>query len=199
MALRLKPFRQYSEHDVINLYSLDISGDLTAGVSGDNDSGVFVTPTAGDLDKDPIEYGSDSYLGADFSAQGIHSQYPTVPLKVTALTGDGSAGTPIGITLRQTLTHDENGEKVLYNPVKRDELQAILPGQAVPVASKGIFTFGADGIDQGDVPAVGAAVYLVDGKVSGTSGSGPSVGVCLGAGDGSEDGSQQAVIVKIDL
>ena len=199
MALRLKPFRQYSEHDVINMYSLDISGDLNAGSSGLNDNGVFVTVTAGDLDNDPVEYGSNSYLGADFSSDGVHSQYPTVPLKVTALAGDGSAGTPLGITLRQTLTHDENGEKLLYYPVKRDELQAVLPGQAVPVATKGVFTFGADGIDQGDVPAPGEAVYLVDGKVSGTAGAGPQVGTCLAAGDGSEDGSEQAVIVKIDL
>ena len=39
------------------------------------------------------------------------------------------------------MKNDENGEKLLYNPIKKDELQAVLSGQACPVATKGMFTF----------------------------------------------------------
>jgi hypothetical protein len=63
--------------------------------------------------------------------------YPEVNLKVT---GAGSGVIPLGTYSFQTAKNDENGEKLLYHPTKQTELQAMLPGQAVPVATKGIFT-----------------------------------------------------------
>jgi len=83
------------------------------------------------------------------------------------------AGEVIGVTLKQTLEQDENGEKLLYNPVKKDELQAVLSGQACPVATRGIFTLTTDAFDSSSagnscVPGY-AAVISPDnaGKVSG--------------------------------
>jgi hypothetical protein len=43
------------------------------------------------------------------------------------------------MTLRQTAFFDENGEKLLYYPQKAEELMCMLPGQAVPIVSRGIF------------------------------------------------------------
>lgn len=144
MSLRLYPFRQYSEHDVINLFASD-TVDSTPSTNGNGSAGVFVKVSAGNLDQDPITYATnDTVLGkTDYPFIGA-AQYPSVPLTFTAAT----AGSPVlGITLNQTLLTDENGEKLLYNPIKRAELQSVLSGQAVPVATRGIFTLADTAID----------------------------------------------------
>ena len=137
MSLRLYPFRQYSEYDVVNLFASD-TVDTLPSTNGNGSAGVFVKVSAGNLDLDPITYATnDTVLGkTDYPFLGA-AQYPSVPLTFTAAT----TGAPVlGITLNQTLLTDENGEKLLYNPIKRAELQAVLSGQAVPVATRGIFT-----------------------------------------------------------
>jgi len=121
--------------------------DASPSTNGNGSAGVFVKVSAGNLDLDPIQYTATDItntLGkADYPFLGA-AQYPAVPLKFTAAT----AGEPVlGMTLNQTLATDENGERLLYNPVKRAELQAVLSGQAVPVATRGIFTLADTAID----------------------------------------------------
>lgn len=136
MSLRLYPFRQYSDQDVVNLFASD-TADTNPSTDGNGSAGVFVKVSAGNMDLDPITYATNGYLGkTDYPFIGA-AQYPSVPLTFTAATNDAPV---LGITLNQTLLEDENGEKLLYNPVKTAELQAVLSGQAVPVASKGVFT-----------------------------------------------------------
>ena len=168
MSLRLYPFRQYSEFDVVNLFASDTADSLPS-TNGNGSAGVFVKVSAGNLDLDPITYAANSYLGnTDYPFLGA-AQYPSVPLTFTAAT----AGTPVlGLTLNQTLLTDENGEKLLYNPVKRAELQAVLSGQAVPVATRGIFTLADTAIDWVDANMVANSHLLISataGKVSGLS------------------------------
>jgi hypothetical protein len=171
MSLRLYPFRQYSDNDVINMFASD-TVDATPSTNGNGSAGVFVKVSAGNLDLDPIQYTATDItntLGkADYPFLGA-AQYPAVPLKFTAAT----AGEPVlGITLNQTLAADENGERLLYNPVKRAELQAVLTGQAVPVATKGIFTLADTAIDwvDGSMTVNNHLVISANaGKVSGLS------------------------------
>jgi hypothetical protein len=177
MALRLYPFRQYSEQDVINLFASD-TADTNPSTNGNGSAGVFVKVSAGNLDQDPITYATNGYLGkTDYPFIGA-AQYPSVPLTFTAAT----AGTPVlGITLNQTVLEDENGEKLLYNPVKAAELQACLSGQAVPVASRGMFTLADTAIDWEDANMVVNSHLLISanaGKVSGLapSAAGPFTG-----------------------
>jgi len=171
MSLRLYPFRQYSEHDVINLFASD-TVDSTPSTNGNGSAGVFVKVSAGNLDLDPITYATnDTVLGkTDYPFLGA-AQYPSVPLTFTAAT----AGVPVlGITLNQTLLTDENGEKLLYNPVKRAELQAVLSGQAVPVATRGIFTLADTAIDWVDASMTVNNHLIISanaGKVSGLAAS----------------------------
>lgn len=171
MSLRLYPFRQYSEHDVINLFASD-TVDSTPSIGGNGSAGVFVKVSAGNLDLDPITYATnDTVLGkTDYPFLGA-AQYPSVPLTFTAAT----AGSPVlGITLNQTLLTDENGEKLLYNPVKRAELQAVLSGQAVPVATRGIFTLADTAIDWVDASMTVNNHLIISanaGKVSGLAAS----------------------------
>ena len=175
MALRILPFRQYSDHDVVNLYALANASVNTATTdSGAGDAGVFVKISDGNFDNDPITYQTNAYLGetASYPFLGTTEMYPEVNLKVTPAT---SGDVPLGMTLYQTAKNDENGEKLLYNPVKKDELQAVLSGQAVPLATRGIFTLTSDAIDNagGNIathPTPGQACIIspeTAGKVSG--------------------------------
>ena len=169
MSLRLYPFRQYSDVDVINMFASD-TVDATPSTNGNGSAGVFVKVSAGNLDLDPIQYTATDItntLGkSDYPFLGA-AQYPAVPLKFTAAT----AGEPVlGMTLNQTLATDENGERLLYNPVKRAELQAVLTGQAVPVATRGVFTLADTAIDWVDANMVVNSHLVISanaGKVSG--------------------------------
>jgi hypothetical protein len=169
MSLRLYPFRQYSEYDVINLFASD-TVDTLPSTNGNGSAGVFVKVSAGNLDLDPITYATnDTVLGkTDYPFLGA-AQYPSVPLTFSAAT----TGAPVlGITLNQTLLTDENGEKLLYNPIKRAELQAVLSGQAVPVATRGIFTLADTAIDWVDANMAPNSHLLISanaGKVTGLS------------------------------
>lgn len=137
MALRLYPFRQYNETDVINLFANQIVDDSPT-TNGNGSAGVMVKVLSGNMNQDTFDLIGSDYLGkTDYPFLGA-DKYPTVPLRFEPAT----TGAPVlGVTLNQTLKNDENGEKLLYNPVKKDELQAVLSGQACPVATKGMFTF----------------------------------------------------------
>ena len=169
MSLRLYPYRQYSDVDVINMFASD-TVDANPSTNGNGSAGVFVKVSAGNLDLDPIQYTAadiTNTLGkTDYPFLGA-VQYPAVPLQFTAAT----AGVPVlGMTLNQTLATDENGERLLYNPVKRAELQAVLTGQAVPVATRGIFTLADTAIDWVDANMVVNSHLIISanaGKVSG--------------------------------
>ena len=146
MALRILPFRQYSDHDVVNLFSVIASDVNTATTdSGAGDAGLFVKVADGNFDAEPITYQTNSYLGdTSYPFLGTTEMYPEVNLKITGAADEDHC---IGMTLFQTAKNDENGEKLLYNPQKQEELQAMLPGQAVPIATKGIFTLSSSAFD----------------------------------------------------
>lgn len=208
MAIRLLPFRQYNEHDVINLFRAadailkEIPTGPENGVAapnrnGQHDNGVLVAIDSADFTKEPVEYGTDAYLGkTDYPHIG-RNQYPkaTPTYKV-------SDSQVLGITLRQTLTHDENGEKMLYYPQKALELNAVLPGQAVPILTRGIITVSEaalspklklqSGISAGDPLVLGKGDYKgmfahsSDGSSDKTS---INVGTLIGFGDRSAVGT----------
>ena len=170
MANRLLPFRQYDENDVINLFA-NAAADANPTTDGNGSAGVFVSVQAGDFNKDPVTYVNRTELGASYDH--TKNQYPEVQLKVAAAAVAAKAGEVIGITLKQTIEADENGEKLLYNPVKKDELQAVLSGQAVPIATRGIFTLTDSAVDNAltsTFPSPGQACVMspaTAGKVSG--------------------------------
>jgi hypothetical protein len=172
MGKRLLPFRQYSDQDVINMFALEDSV-LTATQSitetHSGDAGVFVKISNGNLDLDPVTYGSNSYLGkTDYPFVGSNG-YPSVSLKITpAASGDIR---PLGLTLWETAKYDENGQKLIYYPQKAHENQVLLPGQSVPVATKGVFTLTDTAYNNTANWAVGNLFVLSAqaGKVSGVA------------------------------
>jgi len=159
MATSLEPYRDYSEHDVINLFSLEVASNATLsgwkpGAGGDFDAGVIVAVSNGELPGDlpgfaPSATGTGNaalrnYLGASNQPHVGFNSYPVVETTVEVADSDSTSGSEIktnnaiGITLRQTLAYDENDENLLRYPLKKDELQAVLPGQAVPILTRGL-------------------------------------------------------------
>lgn len=169
MAHRLLPFRQYDENDVVNMFALNADGcakDLQLTKPGEDDinaDGVLVSVQAGNLtENDVIDVSEDARFMNNYGSPVGRNPYPTNPLKVAPA---ASGALPLGVTLNQTLTNDENGESLLFNPVKKDELQAVLSGQTVPVLTRGIVTVSSAAINSDGVPSVGDAVASAgDGK-----------------------------------
>ncbi len=176
MAKRILPYRDYSEHEVVNMFALDTAGltlaDCVEAGSGDWDSGVVVKVNAGDLPGDvPSKLDSASgdklrdYLGASFSSAHIgFNAYPSNGMTVTPAAAGEVA---LGITLRETLAFDENGEKMLYYKQKLDEAQGVLPGQTVPVLTRGLVLLAASAFSA--APSVGDNLLIsaTDGKLAG--------------------------------
>lgn len=208
MGLRILPFRQYSDNDVVNMYALENDAvlDSTTGTGG-GDAGVFVKVSNGDFNKEPVEYQTNSYLGeTSYPFLGTTAMYPEVNLKVT---GASSGEFPLGITLNQTAKNDENGEKLLYNPTKQTELQAVLPGQSVPVATKGIFTLAAAAFDgTASLYPVGSGIRISTNNVGKITGTHPSnanaFGTVIGTGSRTSEGpttdqfAGEFLVVKFD-
>jgi len=180
MSHRILPFRQYDENDVINLFALEsASVNESTTTNGDGDAGVFVKVSAGDFDADPVVYGDDAYLGkTDYPH--VKAQYPSVSLKCAPAAAGESL---LGITLRQTAKVDENGEKLLYNPVKAEELGCVMPGQAVPVASRGVFTISNTAYEGALAVGQGIKLSATAGKVETCTPVDPEkVGTVIGTG-----------------
>tara|TARA_R110002153_G_scaffold43986_4_gene124144 strand:+ start:4915 stop:5544 length:630 start_codon:yes stop_codon:yes gene_type:complete len=159
---RLLPFRQYDENDVINFYSLDAET---------GEAGSVVKVSSANLDNEPVQYvergDSDSFLNT--LGKGL-SLYPEVPYKVTKMTTTGGNEKALGILLRDVRNKDENGENLLYYPQKKAELQCVVSGEAVPIATKGIFAINTRGLTNGVSPTVNQfAVPSLNGTITGVT------------------------------
>lgn len=192
MGNRLLPFRQYSDYDVVNIFALDdayVNSNITGFGSGD--AGVFVKVVSGNLDLDPIQYVTDSYLGkTDYPFVGAAS-YPKNSQRIApTVSGDVY---PLGISLMETAQYDENGQKLLYYPQKAIELNVSLPGRSIPVATRGIFTVTSRAYDASSGFAVGAGFKLSNnggGKVTGVAqGTAGQLGTILATGSRGANGA----------
>ena len=170
MAKRILPYRDYSEHDVLNLFSLDTSAEAagfagwTEAASGDHDSGVVVKVKTGELPGDLpgglSEHASGEklrkYLGD--SPTSAHIGYNAYPYNGMTVEPAGAGEVAVGITLRETLAYYENGEKLLYYKQKLDEAQAVLPGQTVPVLTRGLVLLDSNAVTGN--PDIGAQLEV---------------------------------------
>lgn len=177
MATTIRPFRDVDEHDVINLYKTR-SGTMTKGMLVKIVSGF-------------VNDNSNWVLGADPTAQAYGNTVSprwSVPFFVdTCNSGDK----PIGMLLYDVKETDENGERLYYHPRKAAELQCVISGQAVPLATRGIFLY--SGV-AGFVTAGNKAYSSAFGEISVSGTSTHEVGVFLGPKD-----SNGHVLVKLDL
>jgi hypothetical protein len=176
----LKAFRQYDEHDVINLFSpsgadtpVPLNKGTVVALTGDG----WLNGASADLDM----IGSP---GAAFT--NTVAQRYGVKAHVAVCNDDN---TPLGITLYDLKEVDENGEKLVFNPRKAAELQAVVSGQAVPIATRGVFLY--NGV--GGTPAAGGTAYVGDGGAIHATGT-KAVGKFLGVKDADSN-----VLLKVEL
>lgn len=132
MAL-LKGFRDYSEHDVLNLFSYKGSlsavsgwGHIPAGTLVEIENGVVLNEGSVPVNED-LGYAYNNTVSARYGV--------SASVKVN----DGS-GSPLGMLLMDVRETDENGEKLIFNPRKAAEINAVVKGQPVPVLTRGLAT-----------------------------------------------------------
>lgn len=146
---KLKPFRDISQHEIINLFAYD--GALPAN------QGLLVKISNNwMLNNDGLILNNLSNVDNTFSAS--FDVYGKVEKT------NSYADLAIGILLKNVLQHSENGEPLIYEPQLLAERDAVLPQQAVPVLTKGIIHINDIDITDngmgGGYPSPGAAAYV---------------------------------------
>jgi hypothetical protein len=133
---QLGPFRDYNEHDVINVFA--ISGyDSTSTLN----RGTLVKIAGNGFKLD--EASAIEFIGnpSAFSPTNVVSQrYGAIPKVVPTTTGTSDMA--IGMTLFDVRETDENGELLKFRPRKAAELEAVISGQAIPIVRRGLFAYG---------------------------------------------------------
>ena len=178
----LLPFRDYDEHDVLNLFAFDYTGGAHIK------KGSLVKIVSGWTAQDNLD---DNWVNGATYGNTLSPRYAVRPKVQLADTGNTDA---LGILLYDVRETDENGEKLLYNPSKAAEMQVAISGQAVPIATKGIFLMSGFGQTASTAEyTVGSSVYPGnDGELTlkGTQVVGKMLGPVSAQGWG---------LVKIDL
>lgn len=189
---RLEPFRDYSEHDVLNLFAFGdkaVALNTTTTVYAGSCVKVKTGWSASNEPQDMIGNVGAGYDNTVSQRWGVASD--------VEYTDGGLDEAALGITLYDVREYDENGEALKFHPRKQDELQCSLSGQAVPIATRGVFLMAtgawvsSDGVVQdNDVFATG------NGQVTtlGAKAINNRIGRTLGGP--STDGS---VLVKFDF
>ena len=137
MANKLRPFRDYSEHDVINLFAhIDSAVDDGTMVKINTDTNWEVSGWKNSVNDEQLGMLGD--VGAAYD--NTVSQRYGVTARVENC-GTADVDVPVGMTLYAVAETDENGEKLIYNPRKAAEMQVSVSGQAVPIVQKGIILF----------------------------------------------------------
>jgi len=148
----LLPFRDYSEHEVINLYSCNTVATKGTLVK-------LITP----LGKNVLNL-SDISIGNKFS-NTISNNFDIIG-QVEIVTAYNDVPSALGLLLYDVRKTDENGQPLIFNPQKMAEMGVVMPIiHAVPILTRGIVSI--NDIDEtarvggsGGVPQIGAAAYV---------------------------------------
>lgn len=142
---RIHPTRDYSEHEVINMFSKDRTGE-----AGELVRIIRSTPSS-------TNGFSNTPNGASFN-RTYNNRYETTD-KIRATAGGQYQDTKynvLGLTLNATLETDENGFPIRFNPARKEELQCVVSGETVPVLRRGVIGIYSNGYT--GTPTVGYAV-----------------------------------------
>jgi hypothetical protein len=143
----LKPFRDYNEHDVINIFTVTGQTFLSKG--------TFVTAASSGVNlRDDSVVNNLSIYGNTVSALF------TPAWAVNPAASGSTKNQVLGATLKDFRTVDENGEVLLFHPRKAAEMDVIISGQAMPVVTKGLFLY--SGIATGTAPTFGSGFAVAD-------------------------------------
>jgi hypothetical protein len=155
----LRPFRDYDEKDVINLYAYSGSIPVNKGT---------LVKIAGDGFRNDVE--QTEMLGnmGDFSVNNwVGQRYGALPKIVVAQPTDA----PLGMLLFDVKELDENGLPLKYNPRKAAEMEVAISGQAVPIVTRGVFLYSGVVVSGGVAVQAGKPCYVGWNGVIATSGT----------------------------
>ena len=190
---RLRPFRDYSEHEVVNLFAFG-DDNVSLGTTDVVYAGSVVKVKAPGWNNGQETQDMIGNVGAGYANTISHRWGVTAEVEYTDGAGDEAS---LGITLADVREYDENGEALKFNPRKAAELQAVLTGQAVPVCTKGLFLTATGAWNSPTVVAFNMDVFATGDGLLTTQGNktvNNVIGRTLGGPDA--DGS---VLVKFDF
>lgn len=180
----LRPFRDYNEKDVINLFTFSGARSVSDIIPKGTLVEIVGNGFRNDLDATELlgSYG-------DFTTWNVQAQRYGTTAKVT-WASTGATDYPIGITLFDIRELDENTIPLKYNPRKAAELEACISGQTVPIVTKGIFLY--SGLT-GTVTA-GQPLYAgISGTITAFQ-AGKQVGIALG-----NTGVDGSALIRLNL
>ena len=162
MAHTLRPYRDYSEHDVVNLFAFDGAQDAN-GVIATAGTVVKVAGNGFQPVTDSTALGGTGFLGTipvdlggTLSIPGLSNVVSNRYVLTAKVQAANSGSAPLGITLMSTQELDENGEKLVFNPRKAAEKGVVISGQGVPVLTRGMIVYSGSEISAG----VGDGVFI---------------------------------------
>ena len=191
MATYLHQFRQYDENDVINLFTFDGTTVDAGKLVKLDSSNAFVG------------VGEEDHVGLGAAAGAAYPNTVSTTFDVKAkvvLAGAGAANLPIGMTLVAMAETDENGEKLLYNPRKAAEMGVVIPGQAVPILTRGIVLYRSSAVGwTGGTVTAGVALYAQASGELDPSNANSAIQVGTALGDKSATAGAEWALVKLEL
>lgn len=124
--MTIRPFRDYSEHEVINLFALQ----------GESNKGTFVTAVGNGFNLSAQSaFDNNSFIDGTVSARF------NVASKVVAAPSGTAPALVLGMTLKDVKSLDENGYPLKFEPRKAAERDVVISGEAVPVVKRGVFLY----------------------------------------------------------
>lgn len=147
---KLFGFRDYSEHEVLNMFSLN----------GTGLAGTFVSFVSNDPSN--TDGWSNQTVGASYD--GVTSLRYEVKSKVQPAPAGSTKFNVAGLTLMDTREVDNNGLLLKFNPQRKAELQCVLSGEATPILKRGLVTLARSAFL--GTPTVGA-VGVIDASGNG--------------------------------
>lgn len=160
--MKIKPFRSYDEHEVINLYSL---------LEDSGNAGDFVEYVSWN----PSD--SDGYDGStNLSPFGGISIPRYVSKAKVKLATSGSENVVAGILLYDVRTNDALGRPLIFDAQRYNELQVVYSGQTVPMCKRGMVVISGFA----GTPAPGSGIGVHNSTAGGWKVLGPAVTPSLG-------------------
>lgn len=180
--MTIRSFRDYSEHEVVNLFAMN----------EDSNKGTFVTAIGEGFNSssNPV-FGDDSNLDGSISAR----------FNVPHLVEPAPSGTPkhmvLGMTLKDVRQRDENGYPLKWEPRKAAERDYVISGQSLPIVKRGVFLYsGIEGDTSfGDLLSVSSSG---DGALEVLASTNPSNPLVVAKALGPKDNNGYTLI-QIDL
>jgi hypothetical protein len=143
----LAPLRQYAEAEVINFFSLNVTGQ----------NGMFVSYVTGNQNPDNANGYSNLPVGAAYT-NIISTRYLNTRQVRPATFGD-TKWQVAGVTLHTTAEYDENGNKLILQPSDAVyERGYVLSGQSTPILKRGLVTLVMSQVDGVPLPGYVGAV-----------------------------------------